>query len=73
MANILIWASPMAQWVKNPPAVQQTQEMQVHSLGWEDPLEEELATHSRILTEIILWTGEPGRPQSIGQQRVGHD
>jgi len=53
--------------------MQEPKETQVHSLGWEDPLEEELATHSRILTEIILWTGEPGRPQSIGQQRVGHD
>ena len=39
----------MAQWVKNPPAVQETQEMWVQSLGREDPLEEEMATHSSIL------------------------
>ena len=39
----------MAQRVKNPPAVQETQETQVQSLGWEDPLEEEMPTHSRIL------------------------
>ena len=43
------WASPMAQWVKNPPSMQETPEMRVHSLGWEDPLEKEMATHSSIL------------------------
>ena len=41
--------SPMVQAVKNLPAMQETQEMQVRSLGWEDPLEEEMATHSNIL------------------------
>ena len=50
----------MAQWVKNPPAVQETQETQVHSLGWEDPLEEKTATHSSILAWKIPWTEEPG-------------
>ena len=41
--------------------------------GWEDPLEEEMATHSSILDWIIPWTEEPGKPQSIGLQRVRHD
>ena len=39
----------MAQWVKNPPAMQETQEIQVQSLCWEDPLEEEMATHASII------------------------
>ena len=52
----------MAQWVKNPPAMQ---EMQVQSLGWEDPLEEGMATHSSILAWKIPWREEPGRLQSI--------
>ena len=53
------WASPVVQQVKNPPAVQQTQETQVQSLGWEDPLEEEMTTCSSILTWEIPWTEEP--------------
>ena len=48
------------------------QEMQVQSLGWEDPLEEEMATHSSILAWEISWT-EPGRLQSMGLQNVEHD
>ena len=51
----LEWASQVAQWVKNLPAVQETQEMWVWSLGWEDPLEEGLATHSSILAWRIPW------------------
>ena len=47
--------------------------MQVHSLGREDPLEEEMATHSNILAWKIPWTGEPGGLQSMGSQYVGHD
>ena len=47
--------------------------MQVESLGREDPLEEGTATHSSILAWRIPWTEEPGRLQSIGLQRVGHD
>ena len=43
------WASQMAQWVKNLPVMQETQEIWVPSLGWEDPLEQEMATHSNIL------------------------
>ena len=52
------------------PAVRETQ---VRSLGWEDPLEKEMATHSSILAWRVPWTEEPGRLQSIGLQRVGHD
>ena len=58
---------------KNLPAVQETQEMWVLSLGGEDPLEEETATHSSILAWKIPWTEEPGGLQSMGSQRVGHD
>ena len=50
----------MALLVKNPPAMQDTQETQVRSLGWEDPLEKELTTHSGILAWEIQWTEEPG-------------
>ena len=56
--------------VKNLPAVQ---EMQVQSLGQEDPLEKEMATHCSILAWRIPWTEEPGGLQSTGSQRVGHD
>ena len=59
-------ASPVAQSVKNLPAVQETQ---VRSLGWEDPLEKEMATHSNILAWKISWTEEPGGLQSMGSQR----
>ena len=51
----------------------ETLEMEVQPLGWEDPLEKEMATHSRILAWRIPWTGEPGRLQSMGLQRVRHD
>ena len=47
--------------------------MQVQSLGWEDPLEEEMANHSSILAGKIPWTEEPGGLQSMGLQRVGYD
>ena len=60
----------MAQTVKNPPVIQETW---VRSLGWEDPLEMEMATHSSILAWRILSTEESGRLQSMGLQRVGHD
>ena len=49
------------------------QDTQVRSLGWEDPVEKEMATHSSILALGIPWTKEPGRLQSTGSQRVGHD
>ena len=61
------WASVVAQLVKNPPAMRETW---VRSLGWEDPLEEGMATHSSILAWRIPWTEEPGRLQSLGSQRV---
>ena len=61
-------ASLIAQTIKNLPAVQQTK---VWSLGWEDPLEKEKATHSSILAWKIPRTEEPGGLQSMGSQRVG--
>ena len=63
-------ASLVAQSVKNLPAVQETW---VQSLGWVDPLEKEMATHSSILAWKISWTEEPGGLQPMGSQRVGHD
>ena len=63
----------MAQWVKNLPAMQETQETRVQSLGWEDPLEEKMATQSSILAWKMLWTEEPGGLQSMGLQIVGHN
>ena len=65
----MIWASLVAQTVKNLPAVRETW---VQSLGWEDPLEEGMATHSSILAWTISWTKEPGQLQFMGLQRVGH-
>jgi len=60
----------VAQMIKNLPAMLETQ---VRSLGWEDPLEKGMATHSSILAWRIPWTEEPGRLQSMGSQRVRHD
>ena len=54
--------------VKNPPAMQEPQEMQVRSLGWEDPLKEETATYSSVLAWRIPWTEEPGGLLSVGSQ-----
>ena len=68
--KILHLASLVAQLVKNPPAMQETW---VKFLGWENPLEEGVATHSSILVWRIPWTEEPNGLQSIGSQRVGHD
>ena len=65
-----IWASLVAQMVETLPAMQETQ---VHSLGWEDPLERGIATHCSILVWRILWTEVPGGLQSVGPQGVGHD
>ena len=63
----------MVQWVKNLLAMQETQEIRVQSLGWEDPLEEGMATHSSILAWRIPWTEEPGGLRSIASQRVRHN
>ena len=60
----------MAQRVKNLPSMQETQ---VQSLGWEDPLEKGMATHSSILAWRMPWTEEPGGLQSMGLQRVRYD
>ena len=64
------WASLVAQMVKRLPAMQETW---VWSLGQEDPLEKEMETHSSILAWKIPWTEEPGGPQSMGSQKVGHN
>ena len=56
--------------VKNLPAMQETW---VRSLGWEDSLKKGMATHFSILAWRIPWTEDPGRLQSMGLQRVGHD
>ena len=65
-----IQASLVAQMVKHLPTMRETW---VRSLGREDPLEKETATHSSIHTWKIPWTEEPGQLQSMGSQRVGHD
>ena len=62
----------MAQWVKNPPATQETVEMWVQSLGQEDALEEEMATHSSVLAWEIPWMEQPGSLLSKESQRVRH-
>ena len=69
----ILRASPMAQGVQNLLAMQETRETQVQFLGWEDPLEKDMATHSSILAWRIPCTEEPGGLQSMGSQRVGHD
>ena len=62
--------SLVAQMIKSPLA---KQEARVQSLGRGDPLEKAMATHSSVLVWRIPWTEEPGGPQSIGLQRIGHD
>ena len=64
------WTSLVDQTVKNLPAMWQTW---IGSLGWEDPLEEGMATHSSILAWEIPWTEEPGKLQSIGSQKVRYN
>ena len=66
----MIWTSLVAQTVKCLPAMRETQ---VQSLGWEDPMEKEMATHSSTLAWKIPLTEEADRLQSMGSQRVGHD
>ena len=63
-------ASLVAQTIKRLPAMPETW---VRSLGWEDPLEKEMATHSSTLAWKIPWTEEPGGLQSMESKRVGHD
>ena len=64
------WASLVAQTVKRLSTMQETR---VQALGWEDPLEKEMATHFSTIAWKIPRTEEPGRLQSMGSQRVGHD
>ena len=66
----LLSSSLVAQMVKRLPTMK---EFQVQSLGWDDPLEKEMAIHSSTIVWNIPWTGEPGRLQSMGSQRVGHN
>ena len=68
--RLLLQLESLAQSVKNLPAVQETR---VRSLGQEDPLEKEMATHTSILAWKISWTEKPGGLQSVGSQRVEHD
>ena len=63
----------MAQKVKNPPEIQETQEMCIQSLGQEDALEKRMATHSGIHTWRIPWAEEPEGLSSMGSQRVRYD
>ena len=63
-------ASQVALVVKNLPAMQETKEMHVPSLGWEDSLEENMATHSSILAWRILWTEEPDGLQCLGRRKL---
>ena len=65
-----MWASLVAQRLKHLPPMRETQ---VQSLGWEDPLEKEMVTHSSIPAWRIPWMGELGGLQSMGSQRVRHD
>ena len=67
---LVLTSSLVAQMVKRLPTMWETR---VQSLGWEDLLEKEMATHSSTLAWKIPWTEEPGRLQSMGLQRVGHD
>ena len=68
--NVHCSVSLVAQRLKHLPARRETR---VQSVGWEDPLETEMATHSSILAWRIPWTEESGRLQSTGSQRAGHD
>ena len=71
--SVVIWASQVAQWWRIHLSMQKMQETWVRSLGGEDPLEEEMATHSSFLAWEIPRVEDPGGLQSMGLQRVGHD
>ena len=68
--HLKVW---LPSWLSSKVIYLPMQETQVQSLGREDPLEKEMATHSRVLAWRIPWTDEPGGLQSIGSQRAGHD
>ena len=65
----MYFTAQVAELVKNPPTMWETW---IRSLGWEDPLEKEMAAHPGTLAWKIAWTVEPGRLQSVGSQRVRH-
>ena len=65
--SYLLWASQVAQWVKNLPAMQKTQEIWVRALGWEGPPEKGMATHSSILAWRILWTEAPATVHGVAK------
>ena len=69
-AYFIILTSLVAQMVKHLSTMRETR---VRALGWEDPLEKEMAIHSSTIAWKILWTEEPGRLQFMGSQRVGQD
>ena len=69
-SSLPTWTSLVAETVKCLSTMRETQ---VRSLGWEDPLEKEMAIHSRTIAWKIPWTEEPGRLPSMGSQRVRHD
>ena len=68
-----LWASQVAQWSRIPSLIQETQELWVLSLGWEDPLGKEMPTRSDIRLGKVPWTEDPGGLQFMGLQRVGYD
>ena len=70
LSRVSVRVSLVAQMVKRLPAVRETR---VLSLGWDEPLEKEMATHSSTLAWKVPWTEEPGMLQSMGSQRVGHN
>ena len=73
-SSFRIWNSSTG--IPSPPTasfILMLPKAQVRALGWEDPLEKEMAIHSSTIAWKIPWTEEPGRPQSMGSQRVGHD
>ena len=73
MYSIINIGFPRGSAVKNPPAMEESQKMQVPSLGQENPLEEGMSTYSSILAWRIPWTEEPEGLQSMGSQRVRHN
>ena len=70
VTSLSLWASRVAQRLKRLPPMRETW---ARSLGWEDLLEKEMVTHSSILAWRVPWTEEPGRLQSTGSQKVGHN
>ena len=70
LSRVSVRVSLVAQMVKRLPAVRETR---VLSLGWDEPLEKEMATHSSTLAWKVPWTEEPGMLQSMRSQRVGHN